>query len=96
MNKDQREFQRLTIEILNLFIRKSKDYENNWKIGGPEGVEWQIFRKFIRLWQNRNNENINNESFRDTLIDLAVYSIMRTILLDRGIKTDQLKELLEK
>ena len=62
---------------------------------GLEGVLAQIARKFTRIWINRRKDNLNNETFRDSLVDLAVYSIMGIQLIDDGDTVDKIDEILK-
>ena len=90
-------FKKIVDEMVALKIRKAGDYGNTWRIFGLSGLYSEIGRKFSRLWINKNRpkKEINNEMVRDTLIDLAVYSIMSIQLIDENDTEDKvLKELI--
>jgi hypothetical protein len=71
-------------EGLELFKRKNKDYGDAFATYGPIGVLVRIGDKINRL-QSINNTGIqmvDDESIRDTLIDLHNYAGMAVMLLD--------------
>lgn len=71
-------------EGLELFTRKNKDYGDAFATYGPIGVLVRIGDKINRL-QNISNSGIqmiDDESIRDTLIDLHNYAGMAVMLID--------------
>ena len=90
-------FRRIMNEMYGLKESKSGDYANSWRVLGLQGLYYQIARKFTRLWINKDKTGIklNHEMLRDTLIDLAVYSIMSIQLIDEGDIEDKLDKILK-
>jgi hypothetical protein len=78
-------FEEIQKEGLELFKKKNQDYGNAFALYGPVGVLVRMGDKIARL-QSISNKGItlvNNESLRDTLIDLHNYSAMAIMLLDK-------------
>ena len=74
----------IQLEGRNLFEKKNKDYGDAFATYGPVGVLVRIGDK-IQRYQNINNKGINlvdDESLRDTLIDLHNYAAMAIMLMD--------------
>jgi len=94
-NKELDGFQKVVQEMILLKESKAGDYQNSWQVLGIEGLNYQIARKFTRIWINRNKEELNNEVLRDSYMDLAVYSIMAIQLLDSGETKDKIEKLLK-
>jgi hypothetical protein len=71
-------------EALELFIKKNIDYGDAFAKYGVIGVLMRIEDKLQRSVSiTKNNVNlIDNESIRDTLLDLHNYSAMALMLLD--------------
>lgn len=71
-------------EAIELFIKKNQDYGDAFANYGPIGVLVRIGDKISRLQSINNNgvNLVNNESLRDTLIDLHNYAAMAIMLLD--------------
>lgn len=71
-------------EALELFSRKNADYGDAFANYGTVGVIVRMGDKIQRLVSvtNRNITLINNESLRDTLIDLHNYAAMAIMLID--------------
>lgn len=88
------EFTDVLREIIELKQRKSGDYASSWRVLGLEGVLNQIARKFTRIWINKKKAKLNNETLRDSLIDMAVYSIMAIQLIDDKDTDDKIESLL--
>jgi hypothetical protein len=81
-------------EARELFARKNKDYGDSFATYGPIGVIVRIGDKIQRL-QSITRSNItmvNDESIRDTLIDLHNYAGMAIMLMDEDNKHKQEKE----
>ncbi len=72
---------------LELFIKKNIDYGDAFAKYGTIGVLMRIEDKLQRLMSITKNKIIlvNDESIRDTLIDLHNYSAMAIMLLDEQI-----------
>ena len=71
-------------EALELFKKKNKDYGDSFATYGPLGAIVRIGDKISRLNSiTKNGINmVNDESLRDTLIDLHNYSAMAVMLMD--------------
>ena len=77
-------FKTVQNEGLELFERKNKDYGNAFADYGPVGVLVRMGDKIRRLQSISNSgiQLVNDESLRDTLIDLHNYSAMAILLMD--------------
>lgn len=78
-------FKEVQNEGFELFKKKNQDYGNAFAVYGPVGVLVRMGDKISRL-QSISNKGItlvNNETLRDTLIDLHNYSAMAIMLLDK-------------
>lgn len=77
-------FKKVQKEGLELFIKKNKDYGDAFANYGPVGVIVRLGDKIQRLSSVLKNgiNLVDNESLRDTLIDLHNYSGMAIMLLD--------------
>jgi len=86
MNSENRVHQMKTIqaEALELFKKKNNDYGDAFSTYGTIGVLIRINEKVQRAMSITNNgiSLLNNESLRDTLIDLHNYSAMALMLID--------------
>jgi len=74
----------IQLEGRTLFEKKNKDYGDAFATYGPVGVLVRIGDKIQRL-QNITSKGINlvdDESIRDTLIDLHNYAAMAIMLMD--------------
>ena len=71
-------------EAIELFQRKNQDYGDAFANYGPVGVIVRMGDKINRLQSIEKNKVsfVNDESMRDTLIDLHNYSAMAIMLLD--------------
>ena len=71
-------------EAFELFSRKNKDYGDSFATFGPVGVIVRMGDKIKRLISVSNNgiTMVDNESLRDTLIDLHNYAAMAVMLMD--------------
>lgn len=71
-------------EAFELFQKKNRDYGDAFATYGPVGVIVRMGDKINRLTSvTKNGVNlVDNESLRDTLIDLHNYSAMAVMLLD--------------
>tara|TARA_Y100000996_G_C22452627_1_gene614497 strand:- start:464 stop:757 length:294 start_codon:yes stop_codon:yes gene_type:complete len=79
-------------ECLQLFSRKNADYGDAFATYGSIGVLVRIGDKIRRLTSitNKNVSLVDDESLRDTLLDLHNYAAMAVMLLDE--KTDHDKK----
>ena len=79
-----KQFKNVQEEGLKLFEKKNKDYGDAFANYGPVGVIVRMGDKIQRLSSVSKNgiSLVNNESLRDTLIDLHNYSAMAIMLLD--------------
>jgi len=77
-------FKNIQNEGLNLFIKKNKDYGDAFAQYGVIGVLMRMEDKMKRYMSiTKNGINlVNDETLRDTLIDLHNYSTMALMLLD--------------
>ena len=73
-------------EAFALFKKKNQDYGDAFATFGPVGVIVRMGDKINRLTSVTKNgvTLVNNESLRDTLIDLHNYSAMAVMLLDEN------------
>ena len=71
-------------EALHLFAKKNRDYGDAFAEYGPIGVIVRMGDKIKRLVSISNSgvSLVDNESLRDTLIDLHNYAAMAIMLLD--------------
>ena len=71
-------------EALQLFIKKNTDYGDAFATYGTVGVIVRMGDKIQRLISvtNKGVSLVDNESLRDTLIDLYNYSAMGIMLID--------------
>ena len=71
-------------EALSIFTKKNHDYGDAFATYGPTGVIVRIGDKIQRLQSinARGITMINNESIRDTLVDLHNYAAMAVMLID--------------
>ena len=78
-------------EAIELFQRKNKDYGDAFANYGPVGVIVRMGDKINRLSSVTKNQVslVQNESIRDTLIDLHNYAAMAIMLLDENIEADK-------
>jgi hypothetical protein len=84
MNNRVEQMKIIQSEALELFTKKNADYGDAFAKYGVIGVLMRIEDKLQRCMSiTKNGVNlINDESIRDTLIDLHNYSAMAMMLLD--------------
>jgi hypothetical protein len=87
-------FEKLLAEIQTLHDKKNHDYAKDsdplsnfrraeaFGIPAHKGVMVRMSDKWSRIEQLSAGKKPENESLRDSLIDLAVYSLLAVILLD--------------
>lgn len=75
-------------EARELFKKKNTDYGDSFATYGPIGVIVRMGDKIQRLVSVSKNgvAFVDNESLRDTLIDLHNYSAMAVMLIDEQVK----------
>ena len=85
-------------EALELFTKKNQDYGDSFATYGPVGVIVRMGDKISRLSSITKSgiALVNNESIRDTLIDLHNYAAMGIMLLDEKAVNPRIKELKRK
>ena len=85
---DNHPFKEITEKMFNTYLRKNKDYGNSFD---QSLDKWGLFVAAIRLGDklNRFESFVKNKSFavddesvRDTLMDLSCYAIMTIMYLD--------------
>jgi hypothetical protein len=85
-NKQKRllQYDDVHIEARELFSKKNSDYGDAFASYGPIGVLVRMGDKTKRLSSIEKNKiiNVNDETLRDTLIDLHNYSAMAIMLMD--------------
>ena len=97
-NKRVQQMQNVQTEGLELFKKKNADYGDSFANFGPVGVIVRMGDKINRLSSVTTNgvHLVDNESVRDTLIDLHNYAAMAIMLLDekkkKKTRVEQLKE----
>ena len=77
-------------EARRVFERKNEDYGDAFARYGPVGVLVRLGDKIARLQnvtQSGITMNVEDESVRDTLLDLHNYSAMALMLMDEGKST---------
>lgn len=84
-------FESITKEMLELYKIKNKNYGNSFS---KQFEEYGLTSVCIRLEDKLNRlkslnkqgkeANVDDESIRDTLIDLANYSVLAVIEIDKG------------
>lgn len=85
--KKPKRFKQITKEMIELYEKKNHDYGDSFgdtyqKLGLISAVT-RITDKVNRLQSlSTKEQKINNESIRDTLIDLANYAVMMIIELE--------------
>jgi len=77
-------------ELTDLYARKNADYGDSFHLSY---LEWGLpmaairlgdkYNRFVSLVKKGGAARVNDESMRDTLIDLANYAIMTVMELDR-------------
>ena len=84
--EDQQLHQSILDEIHKLYISKNKDYGNSFSKLFKEfdllGTDYMLTTKMNRFKQLSKGQVPNNESIRDTLMDLANYAILTIMELD--------------
>jgi len=90
MNKREEQLKAVQKEAFELFSKKNKDYGDSFATYGPVGVIVRMGDKIKRLISVTTNgvHLVDNESLRDTLIDLHNYAAMGIMLMDEEKESD--------
>lgn len=90
MNNRVEQMLQVQDEARELFKKKNTDYGDSFATYGPIGVIVRMGDKIQRLVSVSKNgvSLIDNESLRDTLIDLHNYSAMAVMLIDQENKRE--------
>lgn len=87
---DVNRFEDITNKMIRIFKQKNHDYGNSFEQSlNEEGLAASRIRmgdkwnRFKTLSKPKTEVKVNDESIRDTLIDLANYAIMTVIWLDK-------------
>ena len=90
MNRREQQLQTVQKEAFELFSKKNRDYGDSFATYGPVGVIVRMGDKIKRLLSVTKNgvQMVDNESLRDTLIDLHNYAAMGIMLLDEKEPTN--------
>ena len=85
MNNRVEQLAEVQKEALELFTKKNADYGDAFATYGPVGVIVRMGDKIQRLMSvsKKGIQFVDNESIRDTLIDLHNYSAMCVMLIDK-------------
>ena len=98
-NNNERVTQMMSVqkEALQTFIKKNNDYGDAFATYGPVGVIVRIGDKISRLTSVTSSgvNLVEDETIRDTLMDLYNYSAMAVMLMDEG-KTQKMRDVTEK
>ena len=95
-NKRETQMSAVQHEAFKLFMKKNADYGDAFANYGPVGVIVRMGDKIQRL-QNITKSGVHfveNESIRDTLIDLHNYAAMAVMLMDEKEKEENNKTAL--
>jgi hypothetical protein len=92
VTEDNEGFAQVLLEAQELHDRKNRSYNGAWRIGGVQALAENLMRKIRRIDTtiNVSASTEDGESFRDTLMDNAIYSLMMIQLLD---EKSEVKEL---
>ena len=82
-------FKRVQNEGLEIFRKKNADYGEAYKTFGLIGVLTRLEDKLLRTLNisNKQIQLVDDESLRDTLIDLHNYSALAILLLNEETNT---------
>jgi hypothetical protein len=86
-----RQLSRVQGEAMTLFNKKNTDYGDAFATYGPVGVIVRMGDKINRLVSVSKNgvALVNNESLRDTLMDLHNYAAMAIMLIDESTQSTE-------
>ena len=80
-------FKNIQKECLQIFIKKNNDYGKSYKTHGLIGILIRVQDKINRLstiTKNSYNVNIEDETLKDTLLDLHNYCALALMLLEKS------------
>lgn len=84
--KDVKEFEKLTTQMLETFKKKRNDYGPSsrltYNLFGPDSMAVRMFDKLLRfanLTTEGHETKVKDESVIDTLVDLANYALIAVI-----------------
>ena len=84
-------FNKIVIDMANLYQKKNQDYGNAFgNLFDEYGLTYAIMHlheKLNRIKAVHKNNNANNESIKDSLIDLANYAVMTLVELNKSSDT---------
>ena len=88
------QLERVQREGYELFVKKNRDYGDSFATYGPIGVIVRMGDKISRLTSLTKSkiQLVDNESVRDTLIDLHNYAAMAVMLMDEEENNIRLSE----
>lgn len=95
---DKKTFNEVTSELEDLYIRKNTDYGDSFNdsmdMFGMPSVAIRLYDKTKRIITLSSNDRlVNDESIRDTLIDMANYSIMAVMWLDEANRKKEERDI---
>ena len=80
-------FNKIVIDMANLYQKKNEDYGNAFgDLFNEYGLTYSIMHlheKLNRIKAVHKNNSANNESIKDSLIDLANYAVMTLVELNK-------------
>ena len=87
----EREFKEKLKKMEEIFIKKNKDYGDHFTSYTKESAYLDLLRKWKRIETVFKNGkvSVDSETIQDTLIDLANYSILTAILLEKDGKNNK-------
>jgi hypothetical protein len=93
-NKRVKQMTDIQKEALSIFTKKNHDYGDSFATYGPVGVIVRIGDKIQRLQSitKKGITMVNDESMRDTLMDLHNYCAMAVMLMDEDKEKEKEKE----
>ena len=81
-------FNKIVVDMANLYQKKNEDYGNAFgDLFNEYGLTYSIMHlheKLNRIKAVHKNNNANNESIKDSLIDLANYAVMTLVELNKS------------
>jgi hypothetical protein len=88
-------FNNIVYEMASLYEKKNQDYGNAFgELFNEYGLNYSIMHlheKLNRIKSVHKNNNANNESIKDSLIDLANYAVMSIVELNKQFDINNVK-----
>ena len=82
---------RLAVRVIDLVLRKNKDYGDAWQRQGINGVLVRLCDKLYRVENIVGSEAlVANETVVDTLMDAIGYSLLGLLYLEERAKVDDI------